>query len=43
MGDCRRSNTIGELIENDNNHCRVREVVQQVLGIDLTHVEEVKS
>jgi len=32
MGDCRRINTIGELIENGNNYCRVREVLQQVLG-----------
>ena len=43
MVDCRRSNTVGELIKNDNKYCHVREVVQQVLGIDLTHVEEVKS
>lgn len=43
MGDCRRSNTVGELFENDNNYRCVCEAVQQVLGIDLTHVEEVKS
>jgi len=39
MVDCRRSNTVGELIKNDNKYCHVR----HGLGIDLTHVEEVKS
>ena len=40
--DCERG-TSDELMENDNNYCRVREVVQQVLGIDLEYVEEVKN
>ncbi len=40
--DCERG-TADELMENDNNYCRVREVVQQVLGIDLEYVEEVKN
>lgn len=40
--DCERG-TVDELMENDNNYCRVREVVQQVLGIDLEYVEEVKN
>ncbi len=40
--DC-EGGTADELMENDNNYCRVREVVQQVLGIDLEYVEEVKN
>ena len=35
--------TPDEVLDNDNNYCRVREVVQQVLGIDLEYVEEVKN
>ena len=40
--DCERG-TANELLENDNNYCRVREVVQHVIGIDLEYVEEVKD
>ena len=40
--DCERG-TVDELMENDNNYCRIREVVQHVLGIDLEYVEEVKN
>lgn len=35
--------TPDEVLDNDNNYCRVREVVQQVLGTDLEYVEEVKN
>ena len=37
--DCER-NTPDKLMEDDNNYCRVREVVKHVTGIDLEHVEE---
>ena len=40
--DCERG-TPDEIIDNDNNYCRVREIVKQVLGIDLEYVEEVKN
>ena len=40
--DCERG-TPDEVLDNDNNYCRVREVVQQVLGIDLEYVEEVTN
>jgi len=40
--DCERG-TPTEVLDNDNNYCRVREVVQQVLGIDLEYVKEVKN
>ena len=33
--------TLDEILANDNNYCRVREVVRQVLGIDMEYVEEV--
>ncbi len=35
--------TPDEVMENDNNYCRVREVVKHVMGIDLECVEEVKN
>lgn len=35
--------TPDEVLDNDNNYCRVREVVKQVMGIDLECVEEVKN
>lgn len=31
--------TPDELMENDNNYCRVREVVKHVTGIDIEYVE----
>lgn len=37
--DCER-NTQDMLMEDDNNYCRVREVVKYVTGIDLEYVEE---
>ena len=40
--DCERG-TPDDVLDNDNNYCRVREVVKQVMGIDLEYVEEVKS
>ena len=40
--DCERG-TPDEVLDNDNNYCRVREVVKQVMGIDLEYVEEVKN
>ena len=38
--DCERGTPI-EVLDNDNNYCRVREVVKHVLDIDLEHSEEV--
>lgn len=40
--DCERG-TPDDVLDNDNNYCRVREVVKQVMGIDLEYVEEVKN
>ena len=40
--DCERG-APDEVLDNDNNYCRVREVVQRVIGIDLEYVEEVKA
>ena len=37
--DCERG-TPDEVMDNDNNYCRVREVVKHVLGIDLEYLEE---
>lgn len=37
--DCERG-APDMLMENDNNYCRVREVVKHVTGIDLEYVEE---
>ena len=37
--DCERG-TLDEVMDNDNNYCRVREVVKHVLGIDLEYVEK---
>ena len=35
--DCDQG-TPDELMENDNNYCRVREVVKHVTGVDLEYV-----
>lgn len=35
--DCERG-TRDMLMENDNNYCRVREVVRHVIGVDLEYV-----
>ena len=40
--DCERG-TPDEILDNDNNYCRVREIVKQVIGVDLEYVEEVKN
>ena len=43
---CNRAHGIctpDDVQDNDNNYCRVREVVKQVMGIDLEYVEEVKN
>ena len=40
--DCERG-TPDDVQNNDNNYCRVREVVKQVMGIDLEYVEEVNN
>lgn len=40
--DCERG-TPDEVIDNDNNYCRVREIVEHVMGIDLEYVAEVKN
>lgn len=37
--DCDQG-TPDELMENDNNYCRVREVVKHVTGVDLEYVSE---
>ena len=37
--DCERG-TRDMLMENDNNYCRVREVVKHVTGVDLEYVSE---